>query len=417
MVLHRRAGKTTAILNHLQRDAIRVPKSQYAFIGPTYKQTKRIAWKILKEISRVTGAIPNEQDLSMTYPNGSVIFLAGSENVDSLRGISLHGGAQDESSEQPSNLFSEIISKCLADHLGYWIWAGTPKGKNQFYRTFVTANNNQNEYTVIYKTIDDTLREETGKTIDNLRKALEDDRRLVALGEMTEDEFLQEWYCSFNASIRGAYYSKEVHTLLSNGRYTLLPYDPELPVHTVWDLGVGKNLAIGFYQVAMNQVRMIDCWCGTNQEGIPQAAKMLQDKPYLYGKHFAPHDIKATEESTGMTRHDMAKKYGIDFIVVPNIGVDAGIEKGRLLFARLWVNNQNCSEWIDAIGQYRQAWDEKRGMFIEKPYHDWTSHYADLHRYTGIIWEQMTNDFVETAVNEDYRVKYNKERNKQNRYA
>lgn len=353
----------------------------------------------------------------MTYKNGSVIFLAGSENIESLRGIPLWGGGQDESSQQPSGLFSEVISKCLADHLGYWIWGGTPKGKNQFYRTFQTAQANQSDYTVIFKTIDDTLREETGETVENLRQALEDDKKLVAMGEMTEDEFLQEWYCSFTASIKGAYYARQIHDLINGGRFKILPYDPELAVHTVWDLGVGKNLAIGFYQRLGSELRMIDYWEGTHQEGMIQAFQVLQNKPYLYGKHFGPHDLESTEISTGKTRIDLAQDHGIDFDVVPKLGVEDGIERGRLTFSRLWVDSNNCSEWLDAMGQYRQAWDEKKGMFIEKPYHDWTSHKADIHRYASLIEDKMTNDFVGPDQVAEYRQLYNQEKNKNNRYA
>jgi hypothetical protein len=35
-------------------------------------------------------------------------------------------------------------------------------------------------------------------------------------------------------------------------------------------------------------------------------AKVL-NLPYVYGKHFAPHDIKAVELATGKTRLDTAK--------------------------------------------------------------------------------------------------------------
>lgn len=406
------------MLNHLQRDALRVKESQYAYIGPTYKQAKRIAWKILKRIAaKVPGAEPNEAELTMTYPNGSVIFLAGSENVDALRGIPLWGGAQDESSQQPSNLFSEVISKCLADHLGYWIWGGTPQGKNQFYRTFENAKANDNDFTVVFKTIDDTLREEQGQTINNLRQALADDRKLVELGEMTEDEFLQEWYCSFNASVRGAYYAKQIANLINSNRSKTVPYDEALAVHTVWDLGVGKNLAIGFYQRLGNELRMIDYWEGTSQEGIAQAAKVLQEKPYLYGRHFAPHDINAKEVATGQTRIETAKGYGIDFEVVPKVSVDDGIDKGRKMFSRLWVDSTHCEVWLDAMGQYRQVWDEKRGMFIEKPYHDWTSHKADIHRYASLVEDQMINDFVEQEESEYWRKKYNQSQNKGTRFS
>lgn len=393
LVLHRRAGKTTAILNHLQRDAVKVVKSQYAFIAPTYKQAKRIAWEILKEIARcIPGVEFNEAELTVKYPNGSRIFLAGSENVDALRGIPLWGGGQDESSQQPSNLFTEVISKCLADHQGYWIWGGTPRGKNQFYKTYKTALANPDQYTVIFKTIDDTLDDETGETVENLRKSLEDDRKLVELEEMTQEEFDQEWYCSFEAAIKGAYYAKEISKARQEGRIKSVPYDPILKVHTVWDLGVGKNLAIGFYQAVGRERHKIDYWEGTEKDGIPEAVKALQSKPYIYGKHFAPHDIKATEQGTGKTKQETAEKLGIKFEVVPNIGVDNGINAGKLMFARLWVDETRCADWLEAISQYHQEWDEARGMFIEKPYHDWTSHGADEYRYASVVEAQMTND-------------------------
>ncbi len=212
LVLHRRAGKTTAVLNHLQRDAVRIPNSQFAFIATTYTQVKMIAWDIAKHISKDIPGVQhiNTAPFTVIYPNGSKLYLLGSDNPDALRGMALWGGGQDESSQQPSNLFTEVISKCLADHLGYWIWAGTPRGKNQFYRTYQAGINNPNDYSVVFKTIDDSLKDEQGTTIDNLRRALEDDRRLVSIGEMTQEEFDQEWYCSFEAAIRGAYYARQI---------------------------------------------------------------------------------------------------------------------------------------------------------------------------------------------------------------
>ncbi len=165
-------------------------------------------------------------------------------------------------------------------------------------------------------------------------------------------------------------------------------------VHTVWDLGVGKNLAIGFYQKVGREVHMIDYWQGDEKDGIPQAVKALKEKPYTYGKHFAPHDIKATEQGTGKTKMETAKALGINFEVVKDIGVDNGINAGRLMFARLWIDEKSCAYWLDAISQYHQEWDEKRGMFIEKPFHDWTSHPADVHRYASVIEDEMENDYI-----------------------
>ncbi len=397
LVLHRRAGKTTAILNHLQRDAVLISNSQYAYIAPTYKQAKRIAWDMLKNISRcIPGMNWNEAELTAIYPNGSKIFLAGSENIDALRGIALWGGAQDESAQQPPNLFTEVISKALADHLGYWIWAGTPKGKNDFWRTYNTGLQNENDWTVVYQTIDDTLSGEEGEVVDNLRIALEDDKRLVETGKMTNDEFLQEWYNSFEAAIKGAYYREEVSTARNDGRIMPVPYDKELAVHTVLDLGVGRQLACGFYQASGPFVRMIDCWSGTEdgKEGIPEFIKMLKEKPYLYGKHFAPHDVRATDIGTGKTRWESASELGIDFDVIPMIPVIDGIESGKLLWSKLYVDSNKCEKFIDAISQYKSEWNEDKQVFGDKPCHDWTSHFADVHRYASIVHPEFDNYFI-----------------------
>lgn len=394
LVLHRRAGKTTAVLNHLQRDCIRFPESVFAYIGPTYKQSKVVAWDIAKRMARdIPGVQFNESELTIKYPNGSKLILVGSDNPDSLRGIALWGAGFDEYSQQPSNIFSEIISKALADHLGYAIFFGTPKGKNEFHRIYESAKHNP-DWTVVFKTIDDSIRDETGPTIQNLRQALEDDRKLVAQGLMTQEEFDQEWYCSFEAAIKGAYYANQIAEARRKGRIKVVPYDPALSTHCVWDLGVGQNLAVGFYQRIGSETHKIDYWEGSNKDGMPQAVKALQNKPYTYGKMFVPHDAEGTETGTGKTRLATAKELwpNVEWVVIPKIGIDDGIARAKLMWARLWVDEVNCQQWLDYIVAYRQKWDEKRGMFLEEPFHDFTSHAADEFRYAAVIEDQMTNE-------------------------
>jgi len=143
LVMHRRAGKTTAVLNHCQRDALRTPQSRYAYIAPTYKQAKNIAWELLKFYAGEIPAIKtNEAELYVEYPNGSRLTLYGADNPDSLRGLGLWGVVFDEYSQQPPNIFGEIISKALADHYGYAIWIGTVKGKNQLFRLYEEGKKN-----------------------------------------------------------------------------------------------------------------------------------------------------------------------------------------------------------------------------------------------------------------------------------
>lgn len=398
LVFHRRAGKTVATLNHLQRDALRIPNSRFAYIAPFYKQAKNIAWDLIKFYATpIPGVQFNSSELSVIYPNGSKLTLYGADNPDSLRGIALWGVAFDEYSQQPSNIFTEIISKSLADHYGYAIWIGTPKGKNELHRLYQHGQKDD-DWLSLLMTIDDTLKNESGETVENLRKALEDDRKLVAQGLMTDDEFQQEWYCSFEAAIKGAYYAQQIADARKQGRIKLVPYDPALKVHIVSDLGVGQAFATGFYQKSGGELRKIDFWEGSNKDGIPQAIKAFQNKPYIYGKWFVPHDAEATSIDTGKTRVQTAKELwpNIEIVVLPKLSVDDGIAKARLMFPHLWINEQLCQTWLDYISQYRQEWDDVKGMFREKPLHDFTSHAADETRYAAIAEEQMTNEDQKT---------------------
>jgi phage terminase large subunit len=420
LVLHRRIGKTTAIMNHLQHAAtdddwererlrylapeltvseieelVHPPGGRfYGHILPTYKQAKLTVWERLKYYARpIPGVKFNESELSVVYPTGNWYGLFGADNPDSLRGIGPSGVAFDEYSQQPGNIFSEVLSKALADHLGFAIFSGTVKGKNQLFRTFEAFKNDPKAFAV-WQDIDKSLETERGATVTVLKRALEDDLGLVAQGLMTQEEVEQEWYLSTDAAIKGAYYAAQIAAARKQGRIKSVPYDPALSVHVVWDLGVGQNLAAGFYQRIGSETHKIDFWEGSNKDGMPQAVKALQNKPYTYGKMFVPHDAEGTESGTGKTRLATAKELwpNVEWVVVPKVAVDDGIARAKLMFARLWVDETNCQLWLDYIAQYRQEWDDSKGMFKENPLHDFTSHAADEFRYAAVIEDQMTNE-------------------------
>lgn len=377
IVAHRRCGKTTATLNHLQRDALRVKESRYAYIAPTYKQAKNIAWDILKQYSRVIPNIQyNEQELTAKYPNGSKITLYGADNPDSLRGIGLWGVVFDEYSQQPSNIFSEIIRPALADHSGYAIWIGTPKGKNEFFRLYQKGKKEVGWLSLLL-TIKDT------HALPQLE--IDDARRT-----MTEEEFDQEFMCSFEAAIKGSYYGEDIRRALSEKRISSVRYDSFVKVHTIWDLGIGDAMAIGFFQKVNTELRMID-YVESSDRGLNYYVSLLLQKKYRYGKHFAPHDIQVRELSTGKSRLEIAQQLGIRFEITPNLPVEDGINATRLMFPRLWID-EKLTYFIDAISQYRKEWDDKRGMFKNAPLHDWTSHAADMLRYAAIVENKMSNE-------------------------
>lgn len=388
LVMHRRAGKTVAASNHLIRAALLNKATKYAYIAPTYKQAKNIAWDEMKRYARVVpGVTFNESELRVDFPNGSRITLYGADNPDSLRGITLWGVVFDEYSQQPSNIWTEIIAPTLSSTGGWAVWIGTPKGKNAFYKLYEDNLNNDDWYTGLLKASESEILPESELAIQR--------------ANMSEDEYLQEYECSWLASIKGAYYSKEIQTARNQGRITNVPYDEKLPVHTWWDLGVGDSTSIIFVQNVGKEWRFIDYYEATG-EGFKHYAKILKEKPYLYGKHFAPHDIAVRMlGENAMSRLEIARGLGINFetrgeagketTVVPSISIDDGINAVRMRFSTLWIDQTRCDKLIDALTHYRKKWNDVMGKFEDKPLHDWSSHPADATRYWAVTPHEFTH--------------------------
>jgi len=199
---------------------------------------------------------------------------------------------------------------------------------------------------------------------------------------------------AFEAVAEGTWYGELIGAMEETGRIGHVPFDRALKVHTVWDLGVGKNCVVGFYQrdTELNQMRKIDYMVGEGSEALPEMIEKVLKKPYVYGRHFGPHDLEATDIGTGQTRMKTAKDLGMKFSVVDDLSLQDGINSATLALDRLLVDKENCKQWIKSMKAYSREWDEKRGMYRDEPYHNWASHGADEWRYAAIAETKMTND-------------------------
>lgn len=140
VVCGRRFGKTSFAVNELLYNALTIPNSVYWYVGPTYRQAKMIAWRMLEDIlTRLPENLvkrKNEQELSITFQNDSRIEIKGADNEDSLRGVGLNGVVLDEYAFMKSHVFERIIRPTLADKKGWAIFIGTPYGYNHFHTLF-----------------------------------------------------------------------------------------------------------------------------------------------------------------------------------------------------------------------------------------------------------------------------------------
>ena len=367
MVCHRRWGKTVLAVSRLCIHA-GASGEMYrgAYIAPTYRQAKDVAWDYLRKIAISAGAKVNESELRVDFPNGARIRLYGAENPDSLRGLNLCDVVFDEVAQMPMSVWTEIVLPMIVSTKGRALFLGTPKGKNALL----------------------TIWEQAGKSGDWVRlmfrasetKFFTEDSLGQARRSMSEDEFEQEYECSFQAAVRGAYYGKLLEQAEKEGRICGVPWDPSCPVVTSWDLGFSDSTAIWFAQVVGREVHVIDYY-ESSGVGLDHYAGVLRSKPYQYDKPLYPHDVAVSELGTGTTRLETLRKMGFDGRVLPMARVDDGINAARMLLPRCWFDRAKCEAGLDALRMYQREYDEKTQDFRSCPRHDWTSHAADSFRY------------------------------------
>jgi len=364
------AGKTVACINDLIRAAITCdkPEPRFAYIAPYYAQAKDVAWAYLKRFTAsIPGAITNEQELRVDLPGGGRVRLYGADNYERLRGIYLDGVIVDEFGDVDPRAWSEVIRPALADRKGWAVFIGTPKGRNHFAEIWNQAQDRPDEwYSLILKA------SQTG-IVDPIELA---DSRSV----MSEDQYNQEFECSFDAAVVGSYYGKLIEKAENEGRIGNVQWEPQIPVQTWWDLGIDDSTAIWFAQVLGREIRLIDYYENSGV-GLDHYAKVLKDKDYVYGSHMLPHDVQVHELSTGKSRFAFLAGLGIRGTVVRKHSVEDGINSVRSIIPRCWFDRTKCARGIEALRQYRQDWDDRLKAFKGRPLHDWSSHAADSFRY------------------------------------
>lgn len=381
---HRRAGKTVACVAELVLSALFTKKqdARYAYVAPQYNQVKDIAWMYVKRLTAdIPGVQYNESELRADLPNGARIRLYGADNPDRLRGLYLDGAILDEFADMRSSVWGEIIRPMLADRKGWAVFIGTPKGHNEFHALWQSSADDPAWFRMMLRASESGL--------------LDAEELVDARKGMTEDQFAQEFECSFEAAVAGAYYAREFEAITQEGRIREVPYDQSLPVHVAFDIGYSDDTAIWFYQVAPGELHVIDYYAA-NGYGVDHYAQVLRDKGYRYVKAgdkpllMLPHDARAkTFAAAGKSVQEQFQAHGFTSRIVPELSLQDGIQAARMTLGRCWFDAEKCAEGIEALKLYRREWDDDKRTFRDKPLHDWTSHAADAFRYLAIAWREQ----------------------------
>lgn len=216
---HRGSYKTTTVINLLIRECIEHPRHKYVYVGPTQVQAREIVWD---DPNMLPDALPdksliywkrNEQKMTITFANGSLLKIGGADKPESWRGIDADGGACDEWAMMKHNTWTEILEPIIARkpksgcRKRFWIFIYTPKGPNHATMMFNNA------------------------------ACVEDEAKLPTMGKAKK--FMPEWFASrLLNSKSGIIPKEEIERLLREVEKGLLPlsfYEQEYECRRVTD--------------------------------------------------------------------------------------------------------------------------------------------------------------------------------------
>lgn len=339
-----------------------IADSVHKLLSDLISKYKLNTWEVQKDIIR------NKQ-------TGSEIFFKGlhnnSQSIKSIEGIDIVWVEEAQSVSADSiNTLVPTIRK-TGSRL---IWTFNRLTENDpVWELIVKKADNR---TFVQKINSDAIESLLSKEIIEEREKMRTDNP-----EMFDHVWLGEPMTAKTGSVFG----KQLAQARSEGRITKVPYDASTGVYTAWDLGIGDSTVIWFFQVVGREIHFIDHYEGSNED-LGHYISHIQNKPYQYTTHFLPHDSKARELQTGMTRVEFFNNHGIYNIEVLrptnfSLGQDDIDLVARPKFSLCWFDEEKCQRGLECLRAYHYEYDDKNKLLRNKPEHDWSSHSSSAFIY------------------------------------
>lgn len=404
-------NQTAGIIAHKEKDMKKI-----------FKDKIRFAWNNLHPWLKVKiGEPSSDSAYELTFPNGSSVFVSMSTRSGTVQflHISEFGYICSKTPEKAEEIVTGAINSV---HIGQMVSIeSTAAGQEgHFYRFCMDALKNQQEgreltpldfklfffpwwqdpeYTLessflIEKQHEDYFRlleEQSGINLTDGQKRWYIKKK-AQMGDNMFAEYPSTLEEAFRVSSEGAYFQKQMGQMYTDRRIRTCPYDPNLPVDTWWDLGMNDFNVCLLTQTKGQSIHFIDMYWN-HSEGLAHYVSWLEDQrsrySYRFGTHHFPHDIEVRELSTGESRKNALIKLGLRNIRVgKKVEVAMGIENIRKIFTRFVIDEGRCRKLHESLFNYRREWDDKMGVFKDKPRHDEASHFVDPVRLLANEWQE-----------------------------
>lgn len=400
---HRRAGKDEVALHWACVAAHKRPATYWHML-PEAAQARKAIWQAINPHTgkrRIDEVFPlsirentNETEMFIRFKSGSTWQVLGSDNFNSLVG-SPPAGVVGSEWALANPLAWAYLRPILAENNGWAVFISTPRGRNHFHKMLTGAQDDPASFSQIL-TVEDTSVFKPGTLESELREFQH---------EYGEDNgkslFMQEYYCSFDAAIVGSVYGAWIEKAEREKRICQVQYDPMLPVYTAWDLGRRDHTCIWFYQIAHNEIRLIDYHQSFGKD-VPYYCEIVKAKPYKYGKHYVPRDGAATHllAAGGRSFIQQAHALGITMFAVAETTHLNRHSATRKTLPVCWFDRTKTEQGVEALRNYRFKWDDKKMAFGDEPYHDGFSDGATAFEIIGRVWQNPA------VVQEDEKPKF-----------
>ena len=339
-----------------------IADSVHKLLSDLISKYKLNTWEVQKDIIR------NKQ-------TGSEIFFKGlhnnSQSIKSIEGIDI--------------VWVEEAQSVSADSINTLVPTIRKTGSRLIW-TFNRLTENDPVWELIVKKADNRtfVQKINSDAIESLlSKEIIEEREKMRIDN--PEMFDHVWLGEPMTAKTGSVFGKQLAQARSEGRITKVPYDASTGVYTAWDLGIGDSTVIWFFQVVGREIHFIDHYEGSNED-LGHYISYIQNKPYQYTTHFLPHDSKARELQTGMTRVEFFNNHGIYNIEVLrptnfSLGQDDIDLVARPKFSLCWFDEEKCQRGLECLRAYHYEYDEKNKLLRNKPEHDWSSHSSSAFIY------------------------------------
>lgn len=182
------------------------------------------------------------------------------------------------------------------------------------------------------------------------------------------DKFAHVWEGKFLTNTEGDYYKYEMAQVREQKRIVTIPR-MDLPVNTFWDIGKHDGCAIWYHQTVGFEDRFIGYY-EAHDEKLSVYVKELNDRGFIYNKHFMPHD--AFHERLSIDNKSVAKM--LEDLGVRNIEkvdqiqyLNLGIQMTKKHFPAVYFDTVSCQVGIKRLDNYRKRYNKTDNRWMDEP--------------------------------------------------